>query len=98
MYLLFDHSAQNLTIVYETQSQYLNNSSIVCVIFDHSLYFLTIAYINLDYSLQFLYGVYSSQLSHANLDTLLSSLACHTYACVFIHIHFLERFQINAFR
>ena len=57
----------------------MQNSSIVCVIFDHSLHFSTIAYINLDYSLQFSYGVYSSQPSHANLDTLLSSLACHTH-------------------
>ena len=56
----------------------MQNSSIVCVIFDHSLHFSTIAYINLDYSLQFSYGAYSSQPSHANLDTLLSSLACHT--------------------
>ena len=47
----------------------MQNSSIVCVIFDHSLHFSTIAYINLDYSLQFSYGVYSSQPSHANLDT-----------------------------
>ena len=57
----------------------MQNSSIVCVIFDHSLHFSTIAYINLDYSLQFSYDVYSSQPSHANLYTLLSSLACHSY-------------------
>ena len=61
----------------------MQNSSIVCVIFDHSLHFSTIAYINLDYSLHSSYGVYSSQPLHANLDTLLSSLACHTVtACV----------------
>ena len=54
------------------------NSITVFVIFGHSLRFSTTAYINLDYSLQFSYGVYSSQPSHANLDTLLSSLACHS--------------------
>ena len=70
----------------------MQNSSIVCVIFDHSLHFSTIAYINLDYSLQFSYGVYSSQPSHANLDTLLSSLACHTQ--VKLKLHFLTRLYL----
>ena len=50
-----------------------------CLIFDHRLHFSTTACINLDYSLHFSHGVYSSQPSHANLDTLLSSLACHTF-------------------
>ena len=58
----------------------MQKSSIVCVIFDHSLHFSTIVYINLDYSLQFSYTVYSSQPLHAILDTLLSSLACHIFA------------------
>ena len=72
-----DHSAQNSTIIYETQSQYAKLKHCMRYFRPH---FSTIAYINLDYGLQFSYDVYNSQPSHANLDTLLSSLACHKTA------------------